>query len=171
MNSEWKGWWLCGIILSGRAWRITLFRELLMLMNYSKWLMLEFGDWGGSLLGLSEMLSATCLQMQCLQAHKFFKGRYQARKCYTRNRVWFLENLTERFADLHNFHVRRKKKSGGGRSARNRGGASKAKGKAKDPRSTKYQRLSREIERLCIGIRMYRLPSTTTQRGDKIFES
>lgn len=69
--------------------------------------------------------------------------------------------------DLHNFHVERRKERRDTTNDRNRGEASRTKGTAKDPRSAKYQRLSREIERLCIEIRMYRLPSTTTQSGTR----
>lgn len=43
----------------------------------------------------------------------------------------------------------------GGIAVRRKDGESIGKG---DPRPAKYQRLSREIERLCMEIRMYRLP-------------
>lgn len=41
----------------------------------------------------------------------------------------------------------------------------------RDPRPAKYQRLSREIERLCMEIRMYRLPPNNHSSRDEIFSN
>lgn len=67
---------------------------------------------------------------------------------------------------LHNFSTQKGKLGPGSMGTRGRNPRCDAKTHAEstgkgDPRPAKYQRLSREIERLCMEIRMYRLPPGT----------